>query len=151
SLSALMTVFVAAALPAAADSLVLAADSTVWHQNRIIGKPVDEADARAILGSLAGTEHQLWSGVCLWRVRDGVQVAWQELSELYFKALSPSELGHLLAARVWEGKAGGYGIESHGDPYLTVRRGTVSNVIGLPMESLQQVLSWFAPGLLPAA
>jgi septum formation protein len=137
-----------ASLPAAKDSLILAADSTVWHQNQIIGKPVDEADARRILGSLSGTIHQLWTGVCLWRVSDGAQVCYQELSELYFKALTPSELDHLIATKVWEGKAGGYGIESHGDPFLTVRTGTISNVIGLPMESLAATLKWFTPELL---
>lgn len=128
------------------ETLILAADSTVWHQERIIGKPVDEADARRILGSLAGTTHELWTGVCLWRLQDGTQVCWQERSELYFKPLTPAELDHLIATKVWEGKAGGYGIESHGDPYLTVKTGTISNVIGLPMESLAAVLSWFAPG-----
>lgn len=132
------------------NTLILAADSTVWHQNRIIGKPLDEAEAREILGSLAGTTHELWTGVCLWRLHDGVQTCWQERSELYFKPLTQSELDHLIATKVWEGKAGGYGIESHGDPYLTVKTGTISNVIGLPMESLGEVLTWFAPELLPA-
>src|ERR1051325_9415168 len=44
--------------------IILAADSTVWFQNKIIGKPADEAEARQILGSLSGTQHELWSGVC---------------------------------------------------------------------------------------
>lgn len=131
------------------SGLILAADSTVWHQGRIIGKPVDEADARQILGSLAGTTHELWTGVCLWRQRDGVQVCWQEQSTLYFQPLTAAELDHLIATKVWEGKAGGYGIESHGDPYLTVKTGTISNVIGLPMESLRSVLEWWAPDLIP--
>ena len=126
------------------ETLILAADSTVWHQQRIIGKPVDEADARRILGSLAGTTHELWTGVCLWRLNDGVQACWQERSELFFKPLAPAELEHLIATKVWEGKAGGYGIESHGDPYLTIKTGTISNVIGLPMESLAAVLRWFS-------
>jgi septum formation protein len=130
-------------------ALILAADSTVWFQGKIIGKPVDEADARHILGSLAGTVHELWSGMCLWRRPDDVQVCWQERSELCFKPLTAKELDDLIATKVWEGKAGGYGIETYGDPYLTVKSGTVSNVVGLPMESLGTVLGWFAPELLP--
>jgi septum formation protein len=130
-------------------ALILAADSTVWFQGKIVGKPADEADARRILGGLAGTTHELWTGVCLWRRPDDVQVCWQEVSQLYFKQLTTKELEHLIATKVWEGKAGGYGIETHGDPYLTVKTGTVSNVVGLPMESLREVLSWFAPKLLP--
>lgn len=131
------------------NAIILAADSTVWFQNKIIGKPADEADAYRILGGLSGTIHELWSGVCLWRRPDDVQVCWQEKSELYFKKLAKKELDDLIATRIWEGKAGGYGIETFGDPYLTVRSGTVSNVIGLPMESLSKVLSWFAPEHLP--
>jgi septum formation protein len=123
--------------------LILAADSTVWHQGEIIGKPIDEADARRILGSLAGTTHELWTGVCLWRLEDGVQVCWQEKSDVAFRPLSHEEFEHLITSKVWEGKAGGYGIESVGDPYLTVKTGTVSNVIGLPMESLNEVIRWF--------
>lgn len=130
-------------------ALVLAADSTVWHRGKIIGKPADEADARRILGGLSGTMHELWTGVCLWRRPDDVQVCWQERSELSFKSLTAKELDDLIATKVWEGKAGGYGIETHGDPYLTVRTGTLSNVVGLPMESLRDVLTWFAPELLP--
>lgn len=126
-------------------TLILAADSTVWHQGQIIGKPLDEADARRILGSLAGTTHELWTGVCLWRLEDGVQFCWQEKSDVAFRALSREEFEHLINSKVWEGKAGGYGIESVGDPYLTVKTGTVSNVIGLPVESLNEILNWWVP------
>ena len=129
----------------ALSTIILAADSTVWHQGEIIGKPADEADARRILGSLAGTTHQLWTGVCLWRLEDGVQVCWQEKSDVAFRPLSHDEFEHLITSKVWEGKAGGYGIESVGDPYLTVKTGTISNVIGLPIESLNEVIRWFAP------
>ncbi|MBL8823887.1 MAG: septum formation protein Maf [Planctomycetia bacterium] len=132
----------------APSTLILAADSTVWHHGQIIGKPVDEADARRILGSLAGTTHELWTGVCLWRLEDGLQFCWQEKSDLYFRPLSADELEYLIQSKVWEGKAGGYGIESVGDPYLTVVTGTVSNVIGLPVESLTILLRQVAPDLI---
>lgn len=125
------------------NTLVLAADSTVWHQGKIIGKPADKIDAYRILGSLAGTTHELWSGVCLWRTRDNKQICWQERSLVHFRELSKQELDDLIATNVWEGKSGGYGIESHGDPYLTVKEGTLSNVVGLPIESLKEVLKWF--------
>lgn len=131
-------------------TIILAADSTVWHNNRIIGKPADEADARHILSSLSGTTHELWTGVCLWRWEDGIQVCWQEKSDVFFRPLNHDEFEHLIGSKVWEGKAGGYGIESVGDPYLSVKTGTVSNVIGLPMESLHTVVQWFAPDLLPS-
>src|SRR5438874_78098 len=49
------------------DGVVLAADTVGWIDGQVIGKPEDEADARRILRTLAGREHELWTGVCLWR------------------------------------------------------------------------------------
>ena len=122
-------------------ALVIAADSVVWHDGAIIGKPSDEPDARRILGRLAGTTHELWTGVCGWRRPDDLQVCWQELSRVRMRPLAPSELEQLVATRDWEGKSGGYGIQGEADPYLTVETGTLSNVVGLPMESLAQVVA----------
>ncbi|HMP60555.1 MAG TPA: Maf family protein, partial [Gemmatales bacterium] len=122
-------------------ALVIAADSVVWHDGAIIGKPSDEPDARRILGRLAGTTHELWTGVCVWRRPDDLQVCWQELSRVRMRPLAPSELEQLVATRDWEGKSGGYGIQGEADPYLTVETGTLSNVVGLPMESLAQVVA----------
>src|SRR5438128_682468 len=60
-------------------TVVLAADTVGWLRGRAIGKPADEADARRILRLLAGTEHELWTGVCLWRRPDNLQLSWQEM------------------------------------------------------------------------
>jgi septum formation protein len=120
-------------------ALVVAADSVVWHEGAIIGKPTDLDDARCILSRLAGTTHELWTGVCVWRTSDGIQVCWQEVSRVRFKSLSAEELENLLATGDWQGKSGGYGIQGDADPYLTVETGTISNVIGLPMETLTKV------------
>lgn len=122
------------------DAVVLAADSVVWHRGQIIGKPADEADARRILSSLSGTTHELWTGVVLWRRPDDVQLAWQALSRVRFKALSKKELDDLLATGDWRGKSGGYGIQAIADPFITVEEGTFSNVVGLPMEDLARAL-----------
>lgn len=120
-------------------ALVIAADSVVWHAGSIIGKPTDLDDARRILSRLAGTTHELWTGVCVWRTTDGMQVCWQEVSRVHFKSLSALELEALLATGDWRGKSGGYGIQGEADPYLTVETGTISNVVGLPMETLTKV------------
>ena len=55
------------------DGVILAADSIGWIDGTPICKPADEADARRILQLLAGRTHQLWTGVCLWRLSDGLQ------------------------------------------------------------------------------
>jgi septum formation protein len=119
------------------DALVLAADTVGWVDGRVIGKPADETDAKRILRLLGGREHELWTGVCLWRP-DGMQIAWQEVSRVQFRRLSDSEMDEYLATRQWRlfrsvCRAGGH------DPYVRVVEGTVSNVIGLPVETLGRV------------
>ena len=132
----------AAVAPRVREGLILAADTVGWLHGQVIGKPVDEADARRILGLLAGTEHELWTGVCLWRRPDDLQVAWQEVSRVAMKSLSPAEIDAYLATRTWQGCSGAYAIQEGDDPYVRVVEGSSSNVIGLPMETLNKVLPW---------
>ncbi len=132
----------AAVAPRIVAGLILAADTVGWREGQAIGKPADEADARRILRLLAGTEHELWTGVCLWRRPDAFQVAWQEVSRVAMRALSPEEMDTYLMTRTWEGCSGAYAIQEGADPYVRVVQGSISNVIGLPMETLGRVLPW---------
>ena len=134
----------AAVAPQVSDGVVLAADTVGWLDGKVIGKPDDEADARRIISSLSGTVHELWSGVCLWHRPSDFQLAWQERSLVRMKKLTDDEITAYLKTRKWEGCSGAYAIELPLDPYLTVEEGTVSNVIGLPMESLAKALGWAA-------
>jgi septum formation protein len=136
----------AAVAPRVADGIVLAADTVGWLHGQAIGKPADEADARRILRLLAGTEHELWTGVCLWRRPDDLQLAWQEMSRVAMKPLSDAELDTYLATRQWQGCSGAYAIQERNDPFITVVRGSTSNVIGLPMETLERVLPLLGAG-----
>jgi len=131
----------AAVAPSVEEGIVLAADTIGWLNGQAIGKPADEADARRILGGLSGTETELWTGVCLWRRPDDVQVAWQELSMVAMKALTDTELDAYIATGRWQGCSGAYAILEEGDPYISVVRGSTTNVIGLPMETLSKVLN----------
>jgi septum formation protein len=126
----------AAVAPRVETGVVLAADTVGWLDGHVIGKPEDEADARRILTTLGGREHELWTGVVLWRRPDDLQIAWQEHSLVHFRKLTDAELNAYLATRQWQGCSGAYAIEEHDDPYVTLRAGSLSNVIGLPMESL---------------
>ncbi len=124
------------------DGLIIAADTVGWLHGKVVGKPEDEADARRIITSLSGTVHELWTGVCLWLRPDNWQFTWQERSLVRMKPLSDSEIDAYLKTRKWEGCSGAYAIELPNDPYLTVEEGFASNVIGLPMESLEKALGW---------
>jgi septum formation protein len=138
-----------AAQPSAGQAIILAADTVGWLHGQAIGKPADEADARRILRLLAGAEHELWTGVCLWRLPDTIQVAWQEVSRVVMKPMKEADLDTYLTSRLWQGCSGAYAIQEDHDPYVHVLRGSISNVIGLPMETTEQVLRWFA-GMAPS-
>jgi septum formation protein len=125
-----------------ADGLVIAADTVGWLNGKVVGKPDDAEHAKRIIRSLSGTVHELWTGVCLWLRPGDWQVCWQERSLVRMKALSDAEIDAYITTRKWEGCSGAYAIELPHDPYLTVEEGTVSNVIGLPMESLTRALEW---------
>lgn len=133
----------AAVGPTIADGIVISGDSVAWLDGKVVGKPEDEADARRILKSLSGRVHELWTGVCLWRCADAMQYQWQELSRVRMRELPDAEIEAYLKTKKWVGCSGAYSIEEQDDPYLTVETGTLSNVIGLPMESLGRALAEF--------
>jgi septum formation protein len=135
----------AAVAPKVADGLVLAADTIGWLDGGPLLKPADEADARRMLRSMAGREHDLWTGVVLWSRPDDLQVAWQERTRVAFAPLPDAELDRYLATRSWRGHSGSYAIQEKDDPYVRVVEGSMSNVIGLPMETLEGVLRWLVP------
>jgi septum formation protein len=130
----------AAVVPHVNEGIVLTADTVGWINGQAIGKPSDEANARRILRLLGGTEHELWTGVCLWKRPGNMQLAWQEMTRVAFKRFTDSELDGYLRTRQWEGCSGAYAIQERDDPYVRVVEGSHSNVVGLPMESLQIAL-----------
>jgi septum formation protein len=131
-----------AVAPKIDSGLVLAADTIGWVSGHAVLKPTDEADARRILLELASREHELWTGVVLWRRPDDLQIIWQERSLVHFAPLDDSTLERYLATRSWRGHSGAYAIREDDDPFVRVIDGSITNVIGLPLESLARVLDW---------
>ncbi len=129
----------AAVAPSIADGWLLAADTVGWLDGEVIGKPDDENHARQILTKLGGRPHELWTGVVLWQRPGDLQIVWQERSIVFFRAMTDAELSAYLATRIWQGCSGAYAIQEKGDPYVSVEQGSTTNVIGLPMESLERI------------
>jgi septum formation protein len=137
----------AAVAPRHEAALVLAADTIAWINGHPVLKPADEADARRILRELAGHEHDLWTGVTLWRRPDDLQVIFQERTRVAFAPLSDAQLDAYLATRSWRGHSGAYAIQETDDPYVRVVTGSMSNVIGLPLETLVKTITILASDL----
>jgi septum formation protein len=130
----------AAVAPQIDEGVVLAADTIAWINDHPLLKPADEADARRILREMADREHDLWTGVVLWRRPDDVQIVWQERTRVAVAPLSDAELDVYLATRSWRGHSGAYAIQEKDDPYVRVVHGSITNVIGLPLETVVEHL-----------
>jgi len=127
-------------------ALVVACDTLVALQGRVFGKPEDEAHAREILRSLRGREHQVYSGLCVWPVPSGEPRIRVEQSQLRMQDLPDSTLEEYLTTGLWEGKAGAFGYQDRRG-WIELLQGSESNVVGLPMELLAQMLSEWQAGL----
>jgi septum formation protein len=121
------------------DGVIIAADTVVAVAGHIIGKPSDRDDARRILQHLAGSVHQCVTGVCVWLCPESYWIGGVECSELRMRLLSTVELDEYLKSDRWVGKAGAYAIQDP-DPYVSIVRGSHSNVVGLPVELLDKLM-----------
>jgi septum formation protein len=138
------------------DDFVLAADTIVAAAGQILGKPVDEADARRMLAALSGTRHAVITGVTLLapagRPWDspleaaasggaaGARMIASETTYVTMRKLSAGDIDSYIASNEWEGKAGAYAIQETGDQYIEMVEGSFSNVVGLPVELVKRML-----------
>ncbi len=111
---------------------VLAADTEVLLDGRILGKPAGEQDAVAMLARLAGRAHEVVTGVCL--VSGAVTRSAVERSVVRFAAMSVSELAWYAATGEPLDKAGGYHVDGKGALFIETVEGSPSNVAGLPVR-----------------
>jgi len=114
--------------------LVLAADTSVILDGEILGKPTDEADARTMLGRLAGREHLVLTGVALHHAGAGVRTHIEE-SRVRIAALTPEEITWYVATGETMDKAGGYAVQGLGAMFVESIHGDYTNVVGLPLPA----------------
>lgn len=116
-------------------AIVLAADTTVVVDGKSLGKPLDEAEARQMLGQLSGRSHQVTTGVCVaFRDAEGRAVAEveAEVTEVEFSAISAVEIADYVASGEPMDKAGAYAIQGRASRWIPRIRGCYFNVVGLP-------------------
>jgi septum formation protein len=133
----------------AATPVVLAADTVAECDGLILGKPSDEVDARTMLQKLSGREHRVLTGVCLWPIDvplrlvrnagKGLPLVRVAVTRLRMDELSDGQLDEYLSSGQWEGKAGAFGYQDRLG-WVHVVEGSESNVVGLPMEMLAQMI-----------
>ena len=119
--------------------VVLAADTVVALGDRLLGKPEGAEDARRMLAALSGTTHAVLTGVAVLRRSAGWSARRLASSDVHMRRLTPAEIDAYVAGGQWQGKAGGYGIQDP-DPFVTRITGSLSNIVGLPMEVTVEML-----------
>lgn len=132
---------------AAGETLpVLAADTLVVCDGRALGKPESEAEARGMLRTLAGRDHEVVTGVCL--VSAGVAHSGLERTRVSFAPMSEDEIGRYVASGEPMDKAGGYHVDGRGALYVASVSGSPSNVAGLPVRLVARLCAAAGLGLL---
>jgi len=122
-----------------AAGVIVACDTVAECGGRILGKPADEADARRMLQGLRGREHRVLSGLCLWRRPGGEPIVRVAITTLRLDPLADADIDGYLASGAWQGKAGAFGYQDRLG-WVHVLGGSQSNVVGLPMELLREML-----------
>ena len=125
------------------DSLVLGADTLVFLDGEIMGKPRDLTDARRMLTRLQGRTHQVVTGVSLIHLRGHREHLFAVSTDVVFRPLTDKQVGSYLSKMNPLDKAGAYAIQEHGDMIVSEISGSYSNVVGLPVEWVAEELeSW---------
>jgi len=136
----------ALAVPAETDDIVIAADTIVVCEGKVLGKPKTEAEAAEMLRLLSGRDHQVMTGCTV--VRGEMSVTFTEVTDLHFRSLSQKEIENYVASGEPMDKAGAYGIQGGAALFCERMVGDYYNVMGLPVCRLGQVLKTLAPELM---
>jgi len=122
------------------DSLVLGADTVADFAGEIIGKPADSKEAEEITLKLFSTPHRVVTGVAIVRLSDGTELCESDSTTVYPRKLTPEQIAEHLKSGSWRGKAGAYAIQENGDEFVERIEGSLTNVMGLPMQLLRQMM-----------
>lgn len=122
-----------------ADAVIVSADTIVVLDGELLGKPVDDADASAMLRRLSGRTHEVMTGVAM---RRGDEVSsFVETTIVHFAELTDDDIAWYVATREPADKAGAYGMQGRGGAFVVSIDGSYDNVIGLPRHRLRPLIA----------
>ncbi len=123
------------------DSVVIGADTVVDCDGRIVGKPADAEDAERITRKLFGSPHKVITGLAIVRGRDRTQIVESDSTTVYPRPLTDKQIADHIKGGSWRNKAGAYAIKEAGDEFIERIEGSLTNIMGLPMELLKSLLA----------
>jgi septum formation protein len=130
------------------QTIIIGADTIVIQQNEILGKPVDDNDARRMLRKLSGRIHRVVTGVAIMILPEGRIIEEFEQTSVKFRPLDRNDIENYIRTGEHRDKAGSYGIQHFGVLLVESVRGDYHNVVGLPMLKLYTMLKKIGIDLL---
>ena len=122
------------------NSLVLGADTVVVIDGHILGKPHSVDQAKKYLRLLSGREHQVYTGICLYRLQDQKTIIDHQMTKVVFDTLTEDDIDFYTSTKEPFDKAGGYGIQGIGARFVKEIHGDYFNVVGLPVNLIIKLL-----------
>ncbi|MBE7082012.1 MAG: septum formation protein Maf [Clostridiales bacterium] len=123
------------------NAVVLGADTVVYLKGEILGKPIDRQDAKRILKNLSGNKHKVITGYAI--ISKDKTIIGYDKSTVIFNKLSDSQIESYLDSNLYIGKAGAYGIQDGEFNFVKKYKGSMNNIIGLPIEKIKKALKKF--------
>lgn len=125
------------------DAIVISADTLVFHNKGIVGKPKDACDAKRILSLLSNSEHSIFTGVCIIDIPSKKKLLRNEQTRITMKYISEDEIEAYVKSGEPLDKAGAYAVQGEGRKFIKKINGNYSNAVGLPLELVQEMLNKF--------
>lgn len=122
------------------DAIIIAADTIVVLKGEIIGKAYNEEEAFKILKKLVGVSHKLITGIAITEIQNPKIIIESDTTIVEFLQLSDEEIWQYIKSNEWKGRAGAYSIRDKASLFIRKINGSSSNVIGLPMHKLYEIL-----------
>jgi len=130
------------------NALVIAADTFIVFQGKVMGKPLTDSEAYAMLKTLNGKSHKVITGFTIIDTENGKTLSHSVETKIYMKSLSPAEIDNYVKSREPLDKAGAYAIQGLGAVIIEKIAGDYSNVVGLPLNALSESLREFGIHIL---
>lgn len=120
------------------NDIVIGADTAVFANSKILGKPETANEAKSMLKMLSGKTHKVITGCAVYK--NGICKSFSEVTKVKFYKLTDAEIDNYIASGECFDKAGGYGIQSGGGLFVNTIKGDYFNVVGLPIAALSRFL-----------
>ena len=126
------------------NALIIAADTVVVYENKILGKPEDEEDAFRMLKMLQNNVHEVFTGLAVISADDEMHYLDHDRTEVYMRKVDKEEIERYIKTGEPMDKAGAYGIQGKGGIFVKKINGSYFTVMGLPIHKLSMALKSFS-------